>query len=185
MYGLEVARALNLPSEFLEDAQKARHEILGTVPDENAPSSSWNSAIQRRACEVCGSALLADIEIHHIRPRVDASASGHFSDGTHQNHIRNLIAVCVGCHDKHHAAELEIGPVKQTSQGAVREIISVEPQIKAKSKWAVQQQETILKLLREKPNVAISRILFELEEYHAIKISSATLQKIRKTGSFS
>jgi len=186
MYGLEVARALNLPTEFLEDAQKARHEILGSVPDEDAPASSWNSAVQRRACEVCGCALLADIEIHHIRPRVDASASGHFSDGTHQNHIRNLIAVCAGCHDKHHADELEIGPVKQTSEGAVRQIITVEPpQTRVKSKWAVQQQETILKLLREKPNVAISRILFELEEYHAIKISSATLQKIRKTGSFS
>ena len=184
MYGLEVARALNLPSEFLEDAQKARHEILGSVPDEDAPASSWNSAVKRRVCEVCGSALLADIEIHHIRPRVDARASGHVSDGTHQNHLRNLVAVCAGCHDKHHAAELEIGPVKQTSQGAVREIITVEPETKAKSKWAVQQQQTILRLLREKPNVAISRILFELEEYHAIKISSATLQKIRKTGCF-
>jgi hypothetical protein len=99
--------------------------------------------------------------------------------------MRNLIAVCAGCHDKHHAAELEIGPVKQTSEGPVRLLTVEPPTTKAKSKWAVQQQQTILKLLREKPNVAISRILFELEEYHAIKISSATLQKIRKTGAFS
>ena len=184
MYGLEVARALNLPADFLEEAQRARHELLGSAPDEEAPASSWNPVVKRRACEVCGSALIAEIEIHHIRPRQDAGSTGHFSDGTHQNHMRNLIAVCAGCHDKHHAAELEIGPVKQTSEGPVRALTVEPPSTKAKSKWAVQQQQTILKLLREKPNVAISRILFELEEYHAIKISSATLQKIRKTGTF-
>ena len=185
LYGLEVARALNLPADFLEEAQRARHKLLGSAPDEEAPASSWNPVVKRRACEVCGSAFVAEIEIHHIRPRVDASASGHFSDGTHQNHMRNLIAVCAGCHDKHHAAELEIGPVKQTSEGPVRLLTVEPPATKAKSKWAVQQQQTILTLLREKPNVAISRILFELEEYHAIKISLATLQKIRKTGAFS
>ena len=184
MYGLEVARALNLPADFLEEAQRARHELLGSVTDEEAPTSSWNPVVKRRSCEVCGSAFLADIEIHHIRPRAAASVTGHFSDGTHQNHMRNLVAVCATCHDKHHAAELEIGPVKQTSEGPVRLLIVEPPVTKTKSKWAVQQQQTILKLLREKPNVAISRILFELEEYYAIKISSATLQKIRKTGVF-
>jgi DNA mismatch repair protein MutS len=184
MYGLEVARALNLPASFLEEAQRARHELLGSSPDEEAPASSWNPVVKRRSCEVCGSAFVAEIEIHHIRPRSAAGITGHFSDGTHQNHMRNLIAVCAGCHDKHHAAELEIGQVKQTSEGPVRSLLEVEPTTKTKSKWAVQQQQTILKLLREKPNVAISRILFELEEYHAIKISSATLQKIRKTGTF-
>ena len=184
MYGLEVARALNLPADFLEEAQRARHELLGSAPDEEAPASSWNPVVKRKGCEVCGSAFVAEIEIHHIRPRKDATTSGHFSDGTHQNHMRNLIAVCAGCHDKHHAEELEIGPVKQTSEGPVRLLTVEPPATKTKSKWAVQQQQTILKLLREKPNVAISRILFELEEYHAIKISSATLQKIRKTGTF-
>ena len=184
MYGLEVARALNLPTEFLEDAQRARHELLGSVTDEEAPTSSWNPVVKRRSCEVCKSAFVADIEIHHIRPRATASVTGHFSDGTHQNHMRNLVAVCAACHDKHHSAELEIGPVKQTSEGPVRVLTVEPPTTKTKSKWAVQQQQTILKLLREKPNVAISRILFELEEYYAIKISSATLQKIRKTGTF-
>jgi DNA mismatch repair protein MutS len=182
MYGLEVARALNLPVDFLEVAQKARHELLGSVTDEEAPASAWNPVIQRKSCEVCGSSFVADIEIHHIRPRAEAVA-GLFSDGTHQNHMRNLIAVCAGCHDKHHAKELIIGPVRQTSGGQVRELRFAETP-KLKCKWAIQQQETILKMLREKPKVAISRILFELEEYYAIKISAATLQKIRKTGSF-
>ena len=186
MYGLEVARALSLPSEFLEDAQRFRHELLGTSTDEGAPQSAWNSQIKRRVCELCNHAFVAEIEIHHIQPREDAGPTGHFADGTHQNHLRNLIAVCQTCHDKHHASELRIGPVKQTSEGPVREIetIPVKVKVATKSKWTSGQMETVLKLLREKPTVAISRILFELEEYHSIKISSATLQKIRKTGAF-
>jgi DNA mismatch repair protein MutS len=186
MYGLEVARALNLPLEFLEEAQKARHQLLGSVTDEEAPKSAWNSSIQRRSCEVCGSTFAANIEIHHIRPRAEA-VGGHFADGTGQNHLRNLIAVCATCHDKHHAEELVIGKVRQTSEGAVRDLresVVTQKDAVGKSKWSAQEQETVLKLLREKPNVAISRILFELDEYHAIKISSGTLQKVRKTGYF-
>ena len=184
MYGLEVARALSLPAKFLEDAQKFRHELLGTKTDETAPVSAWNSQIQRRICELCKYTFVAQIEIHHIQPRQEADASGHFTDGTHQNHVRNLIAVCQSCHDKHHAGELEIGSVRQTSEGPVREVINVIHTPVKKSKWTAEQMETVLKVLREKPTVAISRILFELDEYHDIKISSATLQKIRKTGSF-
>jgi hypothetical protein len=186
MYGLEVARALSLPSDFLEVAQKFRHELLGTQGDETAPTSAWNAQVKRKVCELCQCAFVAEIEIHHIQPRQDASVTGHFADGTHQNHLRNLIAVCQSCHDKHHAGILTIGSVKQTSDGPVREVNIVEPRTvkRSLSKWSVSQMDTILKILREKPTVAISRILFELEEYHSIKISSATLQKIRKTGAF-
>jgi DNA mismatch repair protein MutS len=181
MYGLEVARALSLPTDFLEVAQRFRHELLGTQGDETAPTSAWNAHVKRKVCELCQCAFVAEIEIHHIQPRQDALVTGHFADGTHQNHLRNLIAVCQSCHDKHHAGILTIGSVKQTSDGPVREVSIVEPRA-VKSKWTTVQMETILKILREKPTVAISRILFELEEYHSIKISSATLQKIRKTG---
>ena len=183
MYGLEVARALSLPADYIEVAQNLRHELLGTVTDEEAPTSSWNSSVKRRVCELCTHAFVAEIEIHHIQPREAASATGHFADGTHQNHMRNLIAVCQACHDKHHSGELVIGTVKQTSEGPVRELVTVAPTVK-KTKWTHGQMDVILKILREKPTVAISRILFELEEYHGIKISSATLQKIRKTGAF-
>ena len=184
MYGLEVARALSLPVKFLETAKDFRHELLGTQPDEAAPTSSWNSQIRRKECELCKCAFVAEIEVHHIQPREAASATGHFADGTHQNHLRNLISVCQKCHDKHHAGELTIGTVKQTSEGGVREIAVITHTPSHRSKWSSEQMEIILKILREKPTVAISRILFELEEYHSIKISSATLQKIRKTGSF-
>jgi len=180
MYGLEVARALSLPHTFLEDAVALRHELLGTSAE--GAKSEWNSLQRRRACELCKADIVSEIEIHHIQPRGDAGPTGHFADGTHQNHLRNLIAVCATCHDKHHAGVLEIGSVKQTSEGPIRTVIETKPVLQTKSKWPPEQMQIILKTLREKPTVAISRILFELEEYHSIKISSATLQKIRKTG---
>lgn len=182
MYGLEVARALSLPHEFIQTAVSLRHELLGTVSDENAPKSDWNTKVFRKACELCKCELTHQIEIHHIQPREQASATGHFADGTHQNHMRNLIAVCSSCHDKHHAGQLEIGPVKVTSDGPIRIVETSNPKLTTttKSKWSPEQMQIIIKILREKPTVAISRILFELEEYHSIKISSGSLQKIRK-----
>ena len=98
--------------------------------------------------------------------------------------MRNLIAVCQTCHDKHHAGLLEIQPVKQTSEGPVRVSEQKEGQdVKViKSKWTVEQQATIINLLKQKPTAPLQRLLFELDEYHGIKMSSSTLQKIRKVG---
>jgi len=183
MYGLEVARALNLPFEFLEKAQAFRHELLGTAPEDSEQTqSSWK--VQRRSCELCQHPLVSDIEIHHIRPQKEAGETGHFADGTHKDHMRNLIAVCQTCHDKHHAGLLEIQPVKQTSEGPVRVSEQKEGQdVKViKSKWTVEQQATIINLLKQKPTAPLQRLLFELDEYHGIKMSSSTLQKIRKVG---
>jgi hypothetical protein len=183
MYGLEVARALNLPFEFLEKAQAFRHELLGTAPEDSEQThSSWK--VQRRLCELCQHPLVSDIEIHHIRPQKEAGETGHFADGTHKDHLRNLIAVCQTCHDKHHAGLLDIQPVKQTSEGPVRvsDVLQQNDVKVIKSKWTVEQQATIINLLKQKPTAPLQRLLFELDEYHGIKMSSSTLQKIRKVG---
>jgi len=188
IYGIEVARALQLPHSFIEQAQQFRRELLGTVADEEASVTTWNTELRRRACEVCGEDLVRDIEVHHIRPQKDADETGHFSDGTHKNHIRNLITVCQVCHDKHHADEIEIGPVQQTSEGPVRQVLEntngKRKIVVHKSKWTSEQQDCILKLLKEKPNATIVRLLYELDEYHGIKISNAILAKVRRSGTF-
>jgi len=57
------------------------------------------------------------LEVHHIEERATAT-NGRLPDGTSMNAARNLIVVCEACHDAHHAKEIEIGPVKQTSEGA-------------------------------------------------------------------
>ena len=173
----------------MEKAQKFRHELLGSVPEERGSSSSWNSTMKRKSCEICKNNFVSDIEIHHIRERSEANEYGIFSDGEHMNHIRNLIAVCKTCHDKHHANQIHIGPVKQTSEGEKRELYE-NPMIEklqsssAKSKWTSEQQEIIVNMVKKYSHLSPQRVKLDLEQKYGIDISTSTLQKIRKNGGF-
>jgi DNA mismatch repair protein MutS len=121
LYGLEVARAMDLPFEFIEQALKNRHQIMGSVKQEEATSSTWNTDIVRKVCEVCHKAITSDLEVHHIKERASAS-NGILEDGSHMNDKRNLIVICEACHDKVHNRTIDIGPIKMTSDGPQREI---------------------------------------------------------------
>jgi DNA mismatch repair protein MutS len=180
LYGLEVARAMNLPEEVLQIAQTIRRTLLGTANDSEAQKSHWNSGIVLRKCEICSTEIVKDLEVHHIRHRKDTV------DGLKvQDHVRNLIVVCTVCHDKHHAGLLEIGPLVQTSEGQVRlsEEVS-EPTAKKKkesvtrSKWSEEQILCIKEYLRMYPNSPPKRAVFDLQE-KGITISAASLGKFR------
>ena len=115
LYGLEVAKAMAVPFDVLESAHAIRKGLVGMATEADAPTSGWNSAVQRRVCEVCGSHKV--LEAHHIQQRKDA-VGGRLADGTHMNSMKNLTVLCEVCHDKVHGGELEVGPVQQTSEGA-------------------------------------------------------------------
>lgn len=180
-YGLEVARALELPFAFIETALQFRNELCGTRSLEEAPTSQWNAELVRTACEICACSVTADLEVHHIRPRAEAQ-NKLFADGAAQDHIRNLVTLCKRCHDTHHAGRLEIGAVKQTSEGEVRVITEVAAPV-SKSKWSVEEQRHIMELLREKPHAPAHWILHELGLKN-IHLSASTLSKIKKRGGF-
>jgi DNA mismatch repair protein MutS len=141
LYGLEVARAMHLPVDFLEVAQGLRRKLLGTAVEEEAPQSDWNSAITRRTCESCGTGMVADLEVHHIRGRAEAGGAKHFADGEGRDDARNLMVVCQRCHDDHHAGRIEFGRVVQTSAGPVRQITIQMPAAAAPAAQA-QAQDT-------------------------------------------
>jgi hypothetical protein len=122
LYGLEVARAMHLPVAFLEKAHAYRRRLLGTVSEAEAETSSWNSAVTRRCCEVCNHEIVRDLEVHHIRPRAEAQGA-RFADGSARDDLRNLVVVCQACHDAHHAGQIEIGPIQQTSSGPERRLV--------------------------------------------------------------
>jgi hypothetical protein len=179
LYGLEVARAMGIPMEVLETAHEIRRSLAGEVTATDAPASAWNTAVQRRACEVCSAAIMRDLEVHHIQPRASATG-GRLADGSKMNGLRNLIVVCQACHDKHHAGKLDIGPVKQTSEGPVREIgsgVQVAPVLNEKE----EQLATIKAELRAYPNLPVTRMLFDLENRHGIRITAQRLRTIRAT----
>ena len=119
-YGLTVAKALHMPPALLEAAYGFRRTLLGEEP---RGGNSYNADVQQRACEVCGSALARDIEVHHIQEQHDAVKKTWNADGTALHGLRNLVAVCQRCHDAHHAGAITIGMVKDTSAGAQREVV--------------------------------------------------------------
>jgi DNA mismatch repair protein MutS len=178
LYGLEVARAMNLPEEVLGIAHTLRRELLGATTERDAPTSMWNSAIQRRECELCGKGFVKDLEVHHIRERREAKG-GVFADGTQRDHVRNLVTVCSECHDAHHAGKISIKPLVQTSDGA-RRIEDAEPsKTVRRAKWTEEQVQQIQEYLRTHPSILPKRAVFDLGEV-GITISVAGLRTFRQ-----
>ncbi len=98
------------------------------------------------------------------------------------NTLRNLIVVCQGCHDKHHAGELEIGPQKQTSAGPQRLAATSTPLVKkVKQKWSEEEQTALEAYLRKFPHLPISRLVYDLKQQEDIEISEASLRKLKNS----
>lgn len=201
LYGIEVARALDLPREFIDHALAIRHQILGTTTQQAAPSSSWNSAVIRRACERCGHPVVRDLEVHHVRHRADADATGHFTDGSSMNAVSNLMVICQACHDALHRGDFTVGPVVQTSNGPERVIHDADPgdqnhaedpedpedqkealerAKRRHGKWTDAEVEQVKETLRMYPSLALKRIRAFLSSTHGIDMSESVLSRFRK-----
>ena len=178
LYGLEVARAMNLPEDVLSMAHGLRRKLLGEMNELEAPTSTWNSAMQRKACEICGAGFVKDLEVHHIRERREAGTGGTFGDGSKQDHVRNLITVCSACHDAHHAGTLDIQPLVQTSDGPIRPA-SVDMKPLRRPKWTEEQTRKIREYLGGHPSNPLKRAVFDLGEM-GIVISVAGLRAFFK-----
>jgi DNA mismatch repair protein MutS len=184
LYGLEVARALDLPVDFIESAHKIRRRLIGSAAEEEATASNWNAHIVRRNCEQCGHVITNDLEVHHIKPRCVADGKVFRDTGLQRDDLRNLIVVCQKCHDKHHAGLLDIGPVVQTSDGPVRIAAeNIEPVVEPqKSKWTSEQMQQIREVIKEHPIMTPKYIVYKLNNEYDIQISEATIRKIKNTG---
>ena len=168
LYGLEVARAMGLPTPLMDRAASLRRRLAGESALEDAPASSWNSDIRRRACEVCGCPLQSALEVHHIQARADGGG----------NQARNLAVLCETCHDKHHSGEITVGPLRLTSDGVERESIvtsSTTRTIKA-STWNDEEMELITASIRAHLGAPAKRILLDLCE-KGVRITAAQLKR--------
>ena len=188
MYGIEVAKALDLPFAFIEQALKNRHIIHGSTDVTNAKKSSWNTSIIRKECEKCGSQITKELEVHHIKER-NSAVKGILENGTHMNNIRNLMVLCQKCHDEIHSNNIEIGSVIQTSEGSVRsnDDISSETSSKSsdskknkKAKWSDEELQIIYSVIDKFKKSSLKAIKAYLESKYEITISEAILSKMRK-----
>ena len=168
LYGIEVAKALGMPFEVLESAMKFRRALQNEKTEEEAKGSTWNKNILVRKCEVCGSALANDLEVHHIKQRVEAKM-GRFDNGLGRDDARNLVVVCTACHDSVHANKLEISPLIDTSVGQARSVTSVGSK-ESKGKWSPEELEIIQRTIQEYPKLSMKMIRFKLSNDYGIVV---------------
>lgn len=100
IYGLEVARALNLNKEFIMTAEKIRRKRLkehNTILP--VKTSRYNSNVYIDKCCKCGTTQ--NLETHHIRHQKEADSDG-FIEHFHKDSKHNLMVLCDKCHDSVH-----------------------------------------------------------------------------------
>lgn len=112
LYGLEVARAMKLPQEFLDRAMNIRKKLVGDRGLFGKPSR-YNSEMFLKNCGVCGNEA---VEVHHIRFQSEANDNGYI-DHFHKNNLMNLVGLCEKCHTRVHQRKLTIDKWRETSNG--------------------------------------------------------------------
>jgi DNA mismatch repair ATPase MutS len=184
LYGLEVAKAMRIPDDILEDAIRFRKRLAGEAELSGSVGSSWNSSILRIKCEICGTSELADLEVHHIKERKMANKNGLLKDGTNVHNQANLAVLCESCHDKVHGGTMEVGPMIQTSDGMERSVTTVASSSTGansslrNSKWSEDEIKQIQESTVKFPNLSMANLSKYLLNQHSIQISSATLKKM-------
>lgn len=123
IYGLEVAKAMNLDTEFIKCAEKIRKRILGQGEAIiNDQVSSYNAKLVIDCCSVCGDETE---EVHHIEEQHLADDKGMI-DHFHKNNLFNLVQLCHKCHHEVHHGTLVIKGYIDTSEGRTLDFEKVE-----------------------------------------------------------
>ena len=115
MYGLEVCKSLNLPTDFLKRAHDIRmkyNKSSQTLLSQK--SSHFNARKISGNCEMCK--INAASEVHHLQHQSRANDSNNYIESFHKNHMANLINICNSCHDKIHETTTE-HIIKKTTGG--------------------------------------------------------------------
>ena len=115
LYGIEVAKYLDLPNRFIERANEIRKKLLNQNPQILQPKKSrYNSKVYVDSCSMCGSNK--DLHTHHLMEQADA-VNG-FVDNTPIHSKYNLLVLCRECHQWIHQNNLSLVR-NQTPQGTI------------------------------------------------------------------
>jgi DNA mismatch repair protein MutS len=115
LYGLEVAKSLHLPDEFIERSYQIRNKYFPDTRGALASSTSrYNSEKIRGTCEICYEKL--GEEMHHLQEQKLADENGRIGP-IHKNHSANLMSLCEKCHANVHMGEPNLLIKKKTTNG--------------------------------------------------------------------
>ena len=142
IYGLEVAKAMDLDKDFINLANTIRQEVLNI--DQKIilkKTSIYNNSIIMDKCRICR--IKNALETHHIKPQKIADEH-NMIDTHHKNIEHNLIPLCHECHQSVENGDLEITGYQQTSQGReikFRKINELETALKKDKKKKYNQEK--------------------------------------------
>lgn len=115
MYGLEVAKSMDLDNIFLKKALEIRRNLLNINNDIlTSKKSKYNSGIYVSECKICQS--INDLDTHHINFQSNADINGNI-EHFHKNDKHNLVVLCKTCHKKVHENVIKINGYKTTTNG--------------------------------------------------------------------
>jgi len=104
LYGLEVAKSLDMPSDFLllcNQIRKTQLDIHDSIVSTKV--SRYSCKVFVDMCSVCK--VNKAVETHHIKEQHKADKRG-FIGHLHKNHPSNLLPLCEDCHDKIHLEKI-------------------------------------------------------------------------------
>ena len=202
LYGLEVARFLDLDQDFMNAAFDIRNELLGkdtqVYPSQK---SNYNSDVYLYKCEICSYKPIHNtdipLETHHINFQCCADNLGNFKKlGFHKNVEHNLVCLCRNCHTQVHHNLIDIKGYITTGNGVVLDYVknetstaSIEPSksiIKSscRRKLDTEQIKIVKMILSENSNKSKINhlnkklIITELNIKYGITIDYKILSKI-------
>ena len=116
LYGLEIAKSLDLPPDFLFQANEIRQQYTNMNEYIVKPKiSKYNDLVFMDNCSVCNKNCE---EVHHIEEQQFADDNGIIKENfIHKNRKSNLVTICGECHDNVHNKNIEISGYIQTDKG--------------------------------------------------------------------
>jgi DNA mismatch repair protein MutS len=97
IYGIEIAKSLGLPNEFIMNAHDFRNRIDIFIHDKlDIKTSKYNKKLLINECYQCKSTI--DLHTHHITPQEYFNENSIHS----KNGLYNLVILCQKCHLKIH-----------------------------------------------------------------------------------
>jgi DNA mismatch repair protein MutS len=125
IYGIEVARSIDLGDDLLKLAEMIRKDLMG-INDEIVPikKSKYNSFLYMIECEICKKSLkdADELHTHHLKEQCTADSNGMINKKYHKNSKFNLVSLCKDCHMCVHgkgSKNIVIDGYVQTSDGII------------------------------------------------------------------
>lgn len=189
LYGLEVARYLDLPSEFLDLAFKVRNELLDLkIVDKRTSHFNHNIVVDK--CQICQQTNReTQLDVHHINFQCHSDDNGNFKN-FHKNIDHNLIVLCKKCHNDVHNYQIildgyqftsngiQLNYHQQSSQSEIK-LTQNKPTQTRKTKYTEEQSKEIREFLSTfDKNVNKKYLLDQISKKYGYRISYTKLNKL-------